>query len=63
VDYFKLEPSKIPRPTDYTSWILIDVPDGIDVSSDNFRLWVTGALTGANGNPDPDAFGVIRHDK
>lgn len=63
VDYFKLEPSKIPRPTDYTSWILIDVPDGIDVSSDNFRLWVTGALTGTNRDPDPDAFGVIRHDK
>ena len=47
---------------DFASWILIDVPDEIDVNADGFRLWVSGALIpGAHGDSDPDAFGVIRH--
>ena len=54
-------------PADYpefASWILIDVPDDIHVDADVFRLWVSGTLVGSNRDPrdpDPDAFGVIRH--
>lgn len=47
----------------HVSWLLIDVPEatGVDVNSNDFRLWMSGAPLGANGTPDPDAFGVIRH--
>jgi hypothetical protein len=51
------------KPVPWASWVLLDVPDGIDVKSERFRLWVSGALVGSPGlgNPDPDAFGVIIH--
>ena len=51
-------PAKYPQ---FASWILIDVPDEIRMDSNEFRIWVSGALVGPNRDPDPDAFGVIRH--
>ncbi len=43
-------------------WVLIDVPDDIDVRSPNFSVWVAGSggLVGlGEGSPDPDAIGII----
>ncbi|HYI68830.1 MAG TPA: hypothetical protein VEX87_03735 [Skermanella sp.] len=47
------------------SWVLIDVPDDIDVHSPNFSIWVSG--TGASpvgrgeGSPDAEAIGILVH--
>src|SRR5262249_10582171 len=48
------------------SWILINVPNDIDVHSPLFKVWVSGAKVDPNrvpvgdeGTPDPDAIGVL----
>ncbi len=51
-------------PAEHFSWILIDVPNDIDVHSPNFSVWVSGAdvhpgAGGDEGTPDPEAVGVL----
>lgn len=51
-------------PTEHFSWILIDVPNDIDVLSPNFSIWVSGAdvhpgAGGDEGTPDPEVIGVL----
>ncbi|HKS26132.1 MAG TPA: hypothetical protein VJZ76_25300 [Thermoanaerobaculia bacterium] len=60
---FNLDLANWPEKYLHASWVLIDVPaeTGVDVDSKDFRLWVSGAQIGSNRTPDPDAFGVIRH--
>ncbi len=43
------------------SWILIDVPNDINVHDKNFSVWVSGAGLGVEGTPDPDAIGILSH--
>ena len=51
-------------PGEHFSWILIDVPNDIDVRSPSFSVWVSGADVhpgpgGDEGTPDPDAIGIL----
>jgi hypothetical protein len=44
------------------SWLLIDLPDDIDVRSPDFSVWVGGTAGDVGlgeGTPDPDAIGLL----
>jgi hypothetical protein len=57
--YFcKADPSVCTGTDAVYSWILIDVPDDIDIHAPFFSVWVSGATLG-EGSPDPDAIGII----
>lgn len=56
-------PDRPPTPS-VLSWLLINVPDDINVHSPNFSVWFGGTGTGlglgfGSGGPDPDAIGLI----
>jgi hypothetical protein len=62
--FFEFKEFKLGKPGQPGSiaWILVDVPDEIDLNSPRFRVRVGGAkIPGVDGTPDPDAFGVLRH--
>lgn len=63
--FFHIDAKTAIWPVDVVAWILVDVPDGIDVNASNFKVLLTGAQIGktGDGTPNPDAVGVIVHAK
>ena len=47
--------------TAVVSWILVDLPNDINVHHGKFSVWLSGApgLAGSEGTPDPDSIGIL----